>query len=320
MFGRKVEDAKNKVILLLGSTGAGKSTLVNAMINYILGVKWEDQYRYKLIHEVTNRTQAESQTAEVSSYELYNQPGFQVPYSLTIIDTPGFGDTRGMAQDKLITEQVKRFLCSPLGVDHIDTVCFVVQASLARLSANQKYIFDSILSIFGKDIGENIMVLVTFVDSKKIPVLEAIKAAELPCQKNKKGQPTHFKFNNSTIYVQKTDEDDSDEDEDDDDDEEKMKSIVWSTTFKQMKQFFKALESIESKDLTLTKRVLEERERLENATTRLTPQITAGLAKLSEIKSIKQCLENEDEMMKQSNNFETEVVSFLRVMVSTHVL
>ncbi|XP_076121929.1 uncharacterized protein LOC143102313 [Alosa pseudoharengus] len=314
MFGRKVEDVKNKVILLLGSTGAGKTTLVNVMINYILGVKWEDQYRYKLIHEVTNRTQAESQTSVVTSYELYNQPGFQIPYSLTIIDTPGFGDTRGMAQDKLITEQVKRFLCSPLGVEHIDAVCFVVQASLARLSANQKYIFDSILSIFGKDVGENIMVLVTFADSDKIPVLEAIKAAELPCQKNKKGQPTHFKFNNSTVYVQKrdidrhTEEVDSDEDDDEDcDEEEKMKSIVWSTTFKQMKMFFKALGSTEGKDLTLTKKVLEERERLENATARLTPQITAGLAKLSEIKSIKQCLENEDEMMKQNKSFEKEV-------------
>ncbi|KAL2101474.1 hypothetical protein ACEWY4_003235 [Coilia grayii] len=92
MFGRKVEDKKNKVILLLGSTGAGKTTLVNVMINYILGVKWEDRYRFKLIHEVTNRTQAESQTSVVTSYELYNQPGFQIPYlpSLTLLalETP----------------------------------------------------------------------------------------------------------------------------------------------------------------------------------------------------------------------------------------
>ncbi|KAI7810051.1 hypothetical protein IRJ41_021576, partial [Triplophysa rosa] len=75
-FGKKVEDVKNKVILLLGSTGAGKTTLVNVMINYILGTKWQDGYRFKLINEVTNRTQAESQTSSVSSYELYYQPGF----------------------------------------------------------------------------------------------------------------------------------------------------------------------------------------------------------------------------------------------------
>uniref|UniRef100_A0A8B9J8R4 AIG1-type G domain-containing protein n=1 Tax=Astyanax mexicanus TaxID=7994 RepID=A0A8B9J8R4_ASTMX len=204
VFGQKVEAAKNKVILLLGATGSGKTTLINAMTNYILGVKWEDRYRFKLINEVTNKSQAESQTSKVTSYELYNQPGFQIPYSLTIVDTPGFGDTRGIEQDKMITKQIKSFLCNPLGIKHIDAVCFVIQASLARLSPAQKYIFDSILSIFGKDMAENIMVMVTFADGSDIPSLEAIKAANMPCNKNKKGQPTHFSFNNSALYAQTT--------------------------------------------------------------------------------------------------------------------
>uniref|UniRef100_A0A4W5K9X9 Fibronectin type-III domain-containing protein n=1 Tax=Hucho hucho TaxID=62062 RepID=A0A4W5K9X9_9TELE len=304
-FGKKVEQGNNKVILLLGATGAGKTTLVNAMINYILGVKWEDSYRFKLIHEVTNRSQAESQTVVVTSYELYNQPGFQIPYSLTIIDTPGFGDTRGMSQDKLIILKVKDFLCNPLGIDHIDAVCFVVQAPLVRLSPSQRYIFDSILSIFGKDVAENILMLVTFVDGKHIPVLEAIKAANLPCKKDKKGLPTHFKFNSSFLFSKETES--SSEEDDSDDGHKAQCPEQWSSTFKEMKKFFKALESIESKDLTMTKKVLEERELLEKTMTRLTPQITAGLSKLSEIKSFKQCLENEDENMKQNQDFETEV-------------
>ncbi|XP_055799591.1 uncharacterized protein LOC129869110 [Salvelinus fontinalis] len=304
-FGRKVEQVNNKVILLLGATGAGKTTLVNVMINYILGVKWEDYYRFKLIHEVTNRSQAECQTVVVTSYELYNQPGFQIPYSLTIIDTPGFRDTRGMAHDKLLIQMLKDFLCHPLGIDYIDAVCFVVQASLVRLSPSQRYIFGSILSIFGKDVAENILMLVTFVDGKNIPVLEAIKAVNLPCKKDKKGLPIHFKFNSSFLFSKETES--SSEEDDTDDDHKAQCPEQWRSTSKEIKKFFQALESIESKDLTLTKKVLEERELLEKIMTCLTPWITAGLSKLSEIKSLKQCLENEDENMKQNMDFETKV-------------
>ncbi|XP_019904204.2 uncharacterized protein LOC105008545 [Esox lucius] len=307
-FGRKVEQGNNKVILLLGATGAGKTTLVNVMINAILGVKWEEGHRFKLIHEVTNRSQAESQTVIVTSYELYNQPGFQIPYSLTIIDTPGFGDTRGMAYDEQLTQMLKDFLCNPLGIDHIDAVCFVVQAALVRLSPSQRYIFDSILSIFGKDVAENILMLVTFADGKDIPVLEAIKAADLPCKKNKKGFPTHFKFSNAIVFENNVTESSSEDDDEDNDGDDKIDCPQqWRSTFKEIKKFFKALESIESKDLTLTKKVLEERELLKKTMTRLIPQITAGLSKLSEIKSLKACLENEQENMKLNESFETEI-------------
>ncbi|KAK1784781.1 hypothetical protein P4O66_003452 [Electrophorus voltai] len=310
VFGQKVEAAKNKVILLLGATGSGKTTLINAMINYILGVKWGENYRFKLINEVTNRSQAESQTTEVTSYELYNQPGFQVPYSLTIVDTPGFGDTRGIEHDKQITEQIKNFLCNPLGIQHIDAVCFVIQASLARLSPTQKYIFDSVLSIFGKDIAENIMIMVTFAHGTDIPALEAISAAEVPCQKNKKGLPTHFSFNNSALYAQNVTIDDSDNESDDEDnysDTTKQNEMTWASNFKKMKAFFRALKDSESRDLKMTIQVLEERERLARAMEALAPQIKAGLSKCAEIESKKQMLKNENEKMKENENFEQEV-------------
>uniref|UniRef100_A0A4W4DM84 AIG1-type G domain-containing protein n=1 Tax=Electrophorus electricus TaxID=8005 RepID=A0A4W4DM84_ELEEL len=288
VFGQKVEAAKNKVILLLGATGSGKTTLINAMINYILGVKWGGNYHFKLINEVTNRSQAESQTTEVTSYELYNEPGFQAPYSLTIVDTPGFGDTRGIEHDKQITEQIKNFLCNPLGIQHIDAVCFVIRASLIRLSPTQKYIFDSVLSIFGKDIAENIMIMVTFAHGTDIPALEAISAAEVPCQKNKKGLHTHFSFNNSALYAQNNE-------------------MTWASNFKKIKTFFRALEDNESRDLKMTIQVLEEHERLARAMEALAPQIKAGLSKCAEIESKKQMLKNENEKIKENENFEQEL-------------
>ncbi|XP_038671292.1 LOW QUALITY PROTEIN: interferon-induced very large GTPase 1-like [Scyliorhinus canicula] len=252
--------------MVLGATGAGKTTLINGMINYILGVEWEDNFRYKLIDEGTGRSQAESQTSSITAYELHHREGFQIDYSLTIIDTPGFGDTRGITRDKLITDQIQEFFTSPDGVDQIDVVCFVAQASLARLTDTQKYIFDSILSIFGKDIAENIQILVTFADGHVPPVLEAINVAEVPCPKDKKGFPVHFKFNNSAVFAQrstsvnsanKRSPDDSDEEEEEEDGEN-IDASVWKLESNSLKEFFSALSQMERKSLPLTKEVVQE--------------------------------------------------------------
>lgn len=48
----------SKTILLVGGTGSGKSTLIDFIVNYALGVNWNDQFRYKvtgLDQETRNR-------------------------------------------------------------------------------------------------------------------------------------------------------------------------------------------------------------------------------------------------------------------------
>ncbi|CAL8316823.1 unnamed protein product [Gadus morhua 'NCC'] len=109
--------------------GSGKSTLINGMINYILGIDWKDSFRFKLINEDQSKSQAESQTSKVTTYKINHQDGFKVPYSLTLVDTPGFGDTRGIESDKAITEQIRSLFTSAKGVLEIDAICFVTQAS-----------------------------------------------------------------------------------------------------------------------------------------------------------------------------------------------
>ncbi len=108
---------ENKTILLMGATGSGKTTMINAMINYVLRVEWEDDFRFMLVDEEVRKTQAHSQTQGVNAYDLHYQDGFRIPFSLTIVDTPGFGDTRGFAQDKEITLAIETLLTQKNGIE-----------------------------------------------------------------------------------------------------------------------------------------------------------------------------------------------------------
>ncbi|XP_067248686.1 uncharacterized protein [Chanodichthys erythropterus] len=299
-FGKNVTK-ENKTIMMIGATGSGKTTLINSMINYILGVEWKDDFRFVLIDEGNEKSQAESQTSEITAYQINHMVGFLVPYSLTIVDTPGFGDTRGISHDQKITKQIQEFFSAREGIDSIDAVCFVVQASLARLTHTQKYIFDSILSIFGKDIAENILVLVTFADGKTLPVLEAIKVSGVPCPKNKSGEPLHFKFNNSAVFANNKSA------KDEESDWETFDQMFWKMRFSSMKKFFASLIKMETKSLTLTQEVLKERQQLEVNVEGLQPQINAGLTKLDEIKKTRAALEQHKAEMDANKDFEYEV-------------
>ncbi|XP_067249267.1 uncharacterized protein [Chanodichthys erythropterus] len=312
-FGTENIKKENKTIMMIGATGAGKTTLINSMINYILGVQWKDDFRFVLIDEGKQKSQAESQTSEITAYQINYMDGFKIPHSLTIVDTPGFGDTRGISHDQKITKKIQDFFSARGGIDRIDAVCFVVQASLARLTHTQKYVFDSILSIFGKDIAENILVLVTFADGKTPPVLEAIKVSKVPCAKNKSGEPLHFKFNNSAVFANKKSAEDEDEDsdcnqsaEDEDSDGENFDQMFWKMGFSSMRKFFTSLRKMETKSLSLTREVLKERQQLEVLVEGLQPQINAGLTKLDEIKKTRAALEQHKAEMDANKDFEYE--------------
>ncbi|XP_071369606.1 uncharacterized protein [Centroberyx affinis] len=304
-FG-KANMRRNRTIMVLGATGSGKSTLINGMINYIVGIEWNDTFRFKLVDEGEQRSQAESQTSQVTVYKINHKEGFKIPYSLTIVDTPGFGDTRGIERDRAITEQIRRLFTSAKGVSEIDAVCFVTQAALPRLTPTQKYVFDSVLSIFGKDVAENIRMLVTFADGQQPPVLEAINVSGVPCPKTDKGLPVHFKFNNSALFADNRSIGDTtcDADSDEDMDFDKM---FWSMGAKSMKNFFTVLDKMTTKSLQMTKEVLKERRQLETAVEGLQPQIKAGLAKLEEIKMTKQKIQEHEAAMSSNEKFEIEV-------------
>ena len=264
--GLKGLKIKEKVILVVGGTGSGKSTWINALLNYVLGVEYEDNFRFMMvdINEEWKRSQAHSQTQGINIYTLHHMEGMAVDFTLTIVDTPGFGDTRGMEKDREIQQQIHALFDAEKGlIDHIDAVGFVIQSSAARLTLSQRHIFDSILTLFGRDIAENILLLFTFADAKKPQALSAVKENRIPYQE-------FFKFNNSAIFH-------DDDDEEEDPEVESFNQLFWKFGMKNFAQFFVCLQNIPTKSLFLTRDVLQQREQLERNVEHMRQQVTQAI-------------------------------------------
>ena len=147
------------VVLFCGKSGDGKTFAINAIFNIIKGINLEDSYRFKLITE-KGKSQCESQTEGVHLYYLkdYNNK------PIIIIDSQGFGDTRGIQQDEQLNETFKTIFSEI--ITHINAVCFVVKSTDEKLDINVKYIFSCVTSLFAQDISENFIIVATHANKE----------------------------------------------------------------------------------------------------------------------------------------------------------
>ena len=273
----------------------------------MFGIEWQDPYRLKLTDDNKQGqhvNQAISQTTKITAYTIYHQPWFRFPYTVNIIDTPGFGDTGGIKRDQEIMEQIRRFFMTKgsQGIDHLDAVGFVAQSALPRLTPVQRYVFDSILSIFGKDIAENIFMLLTFADGQKPQILCGLEEANMTYKQ-------FYKFNNSALYVNGKEENDQDSDDvdSDDDDEISFDEMFWKMGAENFNKFLTDLYSVEPKSLVLTAEVLKERSELQVAMEGIHENIKMGLKKLEQLKIERQILKSHQSDIDKNRNFTYEV-------------
>ncbi|XP_060587427.1 uncharacterized protein LOC132742949 [Ruditapes philippinarum] len=236
---------KTKTILILGGTGSGKSTMIDLIVNYILGVNWNDPFRFK-VTDLNNKSKdrgcfsAASLTEWITCYTINNINGSRLCYQLNIIDTPGFGNTRGYKRDQEIVDQLREILSDkqPYGLALIDVVCFVIKAHECRLTSFQTYIFQSVLTLFGKDIGHHICSFMTFSDCTEPSVIDTLKEYKFPFG-------PMFSFNNASLCCKTAATSNC-----------RMKKMFWQMGIKSLHSFFSHIETIEAKSLHMTKMVL----------------------------------------------------------------
>ncbi|XP_042252033.1 uncharacterized protein LOC121886171, partial [Thunnus maccoyii] len=292
--GEKNLNKKNKTILLVGETGTGKSTLINALVNYTMGVKFEDNIWFEIVED-EKRSQLESQTSDVIVYQIFGYEDKTLPFFLTIIDTPGYGDTRGNEHDVNIRQRLFDLFRSEDGVHEIDAVGLVMKASVNRLSDRLKYIFDSVTSLFGKDLEKNIVALITHSNGlTPDDALKALETANIKCAKNEKNQPVHFLFNNrqTTQRAEET---------------EFALENAWRVTERGMKRFTDVLEKSKPQNLITTVEVLKARFRITACIQNLQDRIQLIELKQNEIQQTEEALKKHKQEMKKNEEFTVEV-------------
>lgn len=295
------EELRAISLMVVGQTGSGKTTLLNSFINYLLQVQIDDDFRYKIIFEENDGDQSKSVTQNVNIYRIAAHGKFP---PIKIIDSPGYGDTGGIKRDIQITELIKQKFETE--IDTINAICFVAQSSNARLTVNQKYIFDSIINLFGNDIAENFIVMMTFCDGQDPQLKDALISKESSLKPIIKfiKYPWYLKFNNSAIFARNKDN---------------FNELFWKLGMESFDQFMIKLQSLPAKSLNLTKEVLSKRKHLNITVEGLIPQLNLGLSKLDSIRQQLDKIEIEKKKINGSKNFviESDVPKLTQIKLKT---
>ena len=275
-FGNSVKN--EKIILLVGETGSGKTTWINAFINYLLDIKIGDNFRFKIIKDSKTNDETQSRTQQITIYRLYYQTGMTSGCNVTLVDTPGFGDTRGNARDEELEHEIHTLFNQRSGC--IDYICAVglVTGPFPRLTPTQKYIANSVLSPFGKDLEENLILLTTHSPIKRSTTIELFSAQDIKLRK------AYFFESSETLNTKyHTGEPNPG-----------VNGIAWDNTIENFRHLLKDIEKFTPKSVIQTQNVLDERGRIKFHVSRLREYIEYGVTLQEQLKAEEEYLHNNE--------------------------
>lgn len=289
IFFSPSEAEKAFTFLVIGETGNGKTTIINSFLNVVMGITIDTDFRYVIVEEDDN-SQIHSKTKNVNIYNIKGKDGslFQ------IIDTPGYNDTQGMPQDKIISQKI--FEAFQTQLTSINAICFVVKSDAFRLSPTQKYIFHSILDLFGDDVKENFIAMLTFCDGGNSLVINTLKNKEsiyskiIPHVKN----PWYYKFNNSAFFSLKR--------------KEKFTEMFWDLGKESFINFISRLKELPKKSLSQSIEVGKERQKLEGLIIMLQQKLKLCLNNVEQCKLEYKIINDLNKDIKDSQNYKVDII------------
>ncbi|KAF8648183.1 hypothetical protein AX16_006322 [Volvariella volvacea WC 439] len=145
-------------ILLIGETGAGKTSFMSLLVNLFQGMgplELSDK------HDESKESGLDRQFSQTTKAMLYTVTAADGT-KIRILDTPGLADTRGIEKDNEhkaeINRAIKEFVSS------IDAVVIMANGTVVRLGAATDYTLNVITSMFPSSIIDNIGFIFTNSD------------------------------------------------------------------------------------------------------------------------------------------------------------
>ena len=114
---------------------------------------------------------------------------------INIVDTPGFGDTRGRAWDLKIYDMISNLLGT---LEQLNYILMVAKATENRLTPSTKFIYSQIQKLYKEDLADRMLGVFTFSDASEPQGYIALAAAGIKLADK-------FKFNNSSMFIKEMD-------------------------------------------------------------------------------------------------------------------
>lgn len=206
---------KDIKLVIIGRTGAGKTTFINSVVNHFYGIEYDEERQIAITQEqflIDPKTQKEirivlncnmeefkdkqtdiggnltlSQTKKSNIYDLENDE-----FKLTMIDTPGLVDTAGFEEDQ---QHIKNICEAVASLSDFHAVVLVHKANDCRKDASLAYLIAEFKNMLPKDCENNFLICFTSsVNTDNVPAIAPLNELGFRCNPG-----SYFVFENSAL-------------------------------------------------------------------------------------------------------------------------